>query len=119
MAMTEAEILQMTYFDRCTIKRKVKVKDEDTGVTTTELKVIAENVKCALSKRDSVVSFMKTDGVGKIISTDQLFIGPNVDIKEGDTVEVTSLGKTTTYLASEPFHYPSHSTLFLTERKRV
>ncbi len=117
--MTEAEILELTYFDRCTIKRKVKARNEDTGVTTTELKVMADNVKCALSKRDSVVSIMKSDGVGKIVSTDQLFVNPNVDIKEGDTVEVTSLGKTTTYLASEPFCYPSHLTLFLTERKRV
>ena len=48
--MTDIEILESTYFDRCTIQRKVKAKNENTGVTETVEKIIAENVKCALSK---------------------------------------------------------------------
>lgn len=119
MAMSEAEILEMTYFDICTIKRKLKVEDPETGITTTELKVIAENVKCALSKRDSVVSVMQSDGVGKIVSTNQLFINPKYDLKEGDIIEVSVMGKSATYLSSEPFPYPSHLTVFLTEKERV
>ena len=61
--MTDIEILESTYFDRCTIKRKVKAKNENTGVTETVEKIIAENVKCALSKKD--VPVMIFDGVGK------------------------------------------------------
>ena len=45
--MTDIEILESTYFDKCTIKRKVKAKNENTGVTETVEKIIAENVKCA------------------------------------------------------------------------
>lgn len=117
--MTEAEILEMTYLDLCTIKRKSKIKNEDTGVTSYELIVVAENVKCALSKRDSVLSVLKEDGAGKIVSTNQLFINPNTDIKEGDTVEVVSMGKLYVYLASKPFPYPSHLEVFITEKERV
>ncbi|EQK39821.1 ribosomal L23 family protein [[Clostridium] bifermentans ATCC 638] len=117
--MTEAEILEMTYLDRCTIKRKVKVKNEDTGVTSSELKIIAENVKCALSNKESVVSVIKEDGAGKIVSNNQLFANPNTDIKEGDTVEVTVMGELSIYLASKPFKYPSHLEVFITEKERV
>lgn len=117
--MTETEILEMTYFDICTIKRKVKIENEETGVTSSELKIIAENVKCALSKKDSVVSVLKEDGAGKIASNNQLFINPNADIKEGDTVEVVSMSKVSVYLASKPFPYPSHSEVFITEKERV
>lgn len=117
MAMSEAEILEMTYFDRCTIKRKAKVKNEDTGVTSTELKVIAESVKCALSKKDTPI--VSSDGVGKLVFTHQLFINPNADLKEGDIVEVTSMGKISTYLASKPFYYPSHLIAPITIKERV
>nr|DAP48629.1 MAG TPA: head closure knob [Caudoviricetes sp.] len=115
--MTEAEILEMTYFDICTIKRKVKVKDEDAGVTTTELKVIAENIKCAISRKDTPI--ITSDGVGKIVYSNQLFTNPNIDIKESDILEVVSMGKTITYLASKPFPYPSHTITPITEKERV
>ena len=36
---TDIEILESTYFDRCTIKRKAKVKNENTGVTETVEKI--------------------------------------------------------------------------------
>ena len=76
--MTDIEILESTYFDRCTIKRKVKVKDLATGVTTTEEKIIAENVKCALSKKD--VQMMSSDGVGKLAFSHLLFLNPTIDL---------------------------------------
>ncbi|WP_250674866.1 hypothetical protein LZ906_006710 [Paraclostridium ghonii] len=115
--MNEAEILEMTYFDICTIKRKVKIKDEETGITSSQLKVIAGNIKCALSKKDTPL--MSSDGVGKVIYSNQLFTNPNVDIQEADMLEVISMGKTTTYLASKPFPYPSHTITPVTEKERI
>ena len=69
--MTDIEILESTYFDKCTIKRKVKSKNENTGVTETVENIIAENVKCALSKKDTPI--MTSDGVGKLAFTQLLF----------------------------------------------
>ena len=115
--MTDIEILESTYFDRCTIKRKEKMKNPSTGVTETVEKIICENVKCALSKND--VQAMQVDGIGKLSYSHTLFLNPNVDVQEGDTVEVISMGIKSIYLASKPFYYSSHSQTLLTYKDRA
>ena len=115
--MTDIEILESTYFDKCTIKRKEKIKNSNTGVTETVEKIICENVKCALSKND--VQSMQVDGIGKLSYSHTLFLNPNVDVQEGDTVEVTSIGIKSIYLSSKPFIYPSHSQTLLTYKDRA
>ena len=115
--MTDIEILESTYFDKCTIKRKVKAKNENTGVTETVEKIIAENVKCALSKKDTPI--MTSDGVGKLAFSHLLFLNPNIDLQEGDTVEVTVMGEISIYLASKPFYYSSHSETLLSYKERA
>ena len=115
--MTDIEILESTYFDKCTIKRKVKAKNENTGVTETVEKIIAENVKCALSKKDTPI--MTSDGVGKLAFSHLLFLNPNIDIQEGDTVEVTTMGKISIYLTSKPFYYSSHMEILLSYKERA
>ena len=115
--MTDIEILESTYFDRCTIKRKEKIKDANTGVTETVEKIIYENVKCALSKND--VQSMQVDGMGKLSYSHLLFLSPNINLQEGDTVEVTSMGIKSIYLASKPFYYSSHSQTLLTYKDRA
>ena len=117
--MTDIEILESTYFDRCTIKRKEKIKNPNTGVTETVEKIIAENVKCALSKSKKDVPVMTSDGVGKLAFSHLLFLNPNVELQEGDTVEVSSMGKISIYLASKPFFYSSHSETLLSYKERV
>lgn len=116
--MTDIEILESTYFDRCTIKRKVKSKNENTGVTETVEKIIAENVKCALSTHNSD-NAMLVDGVGKVVQIHKLFLNPNIDIQEGDTVEVATMGKISIYLASKPFYYSSHMEVSLSYKERA
>lgn len=115
--MTDIEILESTYFDRCTIKRKVKTKNENTGVTETVEIIIAENVKCALSKKD--IQTMSSDGIGKLAFSHLLFLNPNIDLQEGDTVEVAVMGKISNYLASKPFFYSSHSESLLSYKERA
>lgn len=115
--MTDIEILESTYFDSCTIKRKVKDKNKNTGVTETVEKIIAENVKCALSKND--VQLMTSEGVGKLAFSHTLFLNPNIDLQEGDTVEVTVIGRKSIYLASKPFYYSSHMEVIISCADRV
>ena len=115
--MTDIEILESTYFDRCTIKRKEKIKNTNTGVTETVETTIYENVKCALSKND--VQSMQVDGMGKLSYSHLLFLNPNINLQEGDTVEVASMGKISIYLASKPFYYSSHSETLLNYKERV
>ena len=115
--MTDIEILESTYFDKCTIKRKEKIKNPITGVTETVEVIIVEDVKCALSKKD--IQTMNVDGVGALAFSHLLFLNPNVDVREGDTVEVASMGIKSIYLSSKPFIYPSHSQTLLTYKDRA
>ena len=115
--MTDIEILESTYFDRCTIKRKEKIKNTDTGVTETKEIIIAEDVKCALSKKD--IQTMNVDGIGALAFSHLLFLNPNINLQEGDAVEVTSMGKISIYLASKPFYYSSHSETLLSYKERA
>ena len=115
--MIDIEILESTYFDRCTIKRKEKIKNPNTGVTKTKEIIIVEDAKCALSKKD--IQTMNSDGIGTLAFSHLLFLNPNVDVQEGDIVEVSSMGKTSSYLASKPFYYSSHSETLLSYKERA
>ena len=79
--------------------------------------VIVEDVKCALSKKD--IQTMTSDGVGNLAFSHLLFLNPNVDVREGDVVEVSSMGKISIYLASKPFYYSSHSETLLSYKERA
>ena len=116
--MTDIEILESTYFDKCTIKRKEKIKNPNTGVTEAKEVIIVEDVKCALSAegRRNVIT---VDGVGKVLEIHKLFLNPNINLQEGDTVEVTTMGKISIYLASKPFYYSSHSETLLSYKERA
>ena len=116
--MTDIEILESTYFDKCTIKRKEKIKNPDTGVTETIEKIIYENVKCAISTHNNDNAVL-VDGVGKVVQIHKLFLNPNINLQEGDTVEASSLGKVSIYLASKPFYYSSHSETLLSYKERA
>ena len=115
--MTDIEILESTYFDKCTIKRKEKIKNPITGVTETKEVIIVEDVKCALSKKD--IQTMNSDGIGALAFSHLLFLNPNINLQEGDIVEVSSMGKISIYLASKPFYYSSHSETLLSYKERV
>ena len=116
--MTDIEILESTYFDKCTIKRKEKIKNPITGVTETKEVIIVENAKCALSAHNSDNAIL-VDGVGKVVQIHKLFLNPNINLQEGDTVEISSMGKMSNYLASKPFYYSSHSETLLSYKEMV
>lgn len=112
-----AKILAKTYFDICNIYRKTKVVDKETGITK-EQEVLIYNGKCALSRNSTPL--LKDNGVGIIVNTHKLFTLPIVDIKAGDTVKVKTLNNMDfTFIAGEPFYYPSHLVTPLEEKKRV
>ena len=62
---------------------------------------------------------MNSDGIGTLAFSHLLFLNPNVDVQEGDIVEVSSMGKISSYLASKPFYYSSHSETLLSYKERA
>lgn len=116
--MTDVEILESTYEHTCNIIREVEVINEDTGVNEKVETVIAEGIKCALSRKESSAEVLNGD-IGSIVCTHKLFINPRVDIKLGDRLEVINeIGEKGFYLASEPFYYKTHREVPVTSRER-
>lgn len=116
--MNEAQALALTYFDKFTVKRNTKVKDEETGITSNQLITIVENIQGALSKKDNQV--LNTSDIGSLTYIHELITFPNIDIKKGDTIIVTSASGIDTFTASKPFIYPnSHLEVYLAFKERV
>lgn len=114
--MFERKILERTYLDKCTIKRNMKVKDEQTGITKGMLNVVYENIKCGLSKGS--LNNLTEEGTGKQNNTFVLFINPTIEIKAGDVIEVKGYNNLM-FIASLPMIYPSHQEVPLELKERV
>ena len=81
--LNEIDAIAMTYFHRCTIKRKSYATDEWGSETATTI-TVAENLKCAVSKKDLPVS--SDNGIQTYTATHTLYTYPKIDIKSGDTI---------------------------------
>lgn len=112
----ESDILAATYGDACTVYRPVKrlLPNLETVIRDgLDGEIVISGVPCALSspsggklQRGEAVSDVKTDYL--------LFTRPEVDIRPGDTVLVTRLGRTYRTVAGKPERQPSHNNIPLT-----
>lgn len=114
--MLERKMLEKTYLDKCTIKRNMKVKDEQTGITKGVLNNVYEDIKCGLSKRS--LNNLTVEGAGQQNNTFVLFINPTIEIKAGDVIEVKGYNNLM-FIASLPMIYPSHQEVPLELKERV
>lgn len=116
--MTEQEILESTYLDKCTIRRLVDVEDEETRITEQDWQVVAESIKCALSQntvKDSLPVVENTSSVNVTYDDQKLFISPGIDVLKGDHITIVqSTGHVHGLIAKKPFYYPTHTEINLT-----
>lgn len=108
------EALERLYEDRATIKRHGEV-EKPTGETALGLGTISEDQPCRLSQK-SLAANGQTDVENDISYETKLFIAPEVEVLQGDVVEVTKHGHTVTYVAGEPFRYPTHQEVNLSRK---
>lgn len=105
--ITEAEILEMTYFDKATIYGQTEYKKLN-GATAFKQGIKAENIKCAVSKKD-INNVNQTDTTNNIEYNLVMFCPPDTPIIAGDDVEVTFPNELKRkYEAGECFLYESH-----------
>jgi hypothetical protein len=105
--VTESEILELTYFDKATIYGQIEYKKPN-GATTFKSGVKAENIKCAVSKKD-VSNVKQTDTTNNIQYNVLMFCSSEVSIVAGDDVEITfESGIKRKYEAGEFFPYSNH-----------
>lgn len=97
--------LERTYTDRLTVQRIEKVKVN--GETKQHLVTVYTDQPCRISQK-SLGTNGQTESVNRIAYETKLFLAPELEIKQGDTLTVTRGHITRTYTAGEPFPYPSH-----------
>ncbi|WP_243447795.1 hypothetical protein [Clostridium tetani] len=98
---------------------KEKVKDPVTKETKLVPKIKYENQPCKVSKQ-SLSKNNQTDTVNKIIYELKLFIAPELEIKQGDIIEVTNKFKNKeVYKAGEGFKYNTHQEVILSKESKA
>lgn len=99
--------IERMYEDRATIKRSIQVTASNKA-TRAELQIIYSDQPCRLSQQ-SLGKNDQTDVQNDIKYDSKLFIAPELEIRQGDVIEVTRRdGRKVTGTAGEPF--PPYST---------
>ncbi|BDR86128.1 hypothetical protein [Clostridium tetani] len=94
---------------------KEKVKDPITKETKLVAKIKYKDIPCKVSKQ-SLSKNNQTSTVNQIVYELKLFIAPELEIKQGDTVEVTNqFGNKEIYKAGEGFPYNTHQEVILSK----
>lgn len=104
--------IEQLYEDRASISRYMEYDDPISKETKFGLVPIYENQPCHISQR-ALAANTQTDTVNQIAYENKLFISPELEIRQGDIVEVTRGSVTRKYTAGEPFLYPTHQEVSL------
>lgn len=112
----ERKEIEKTYFDKANIYRNEKIKVN--GQTKFIPKLIYENQPCALSKK-TLADNNQSDSNNQIGYNVTLFIAPEIDIKQGDLIDVNHFDKVKKYVAGEPFEYVTHQEVNLLREDRA
>ncbi len=99
--------IERLYTDRATIYRYQKVKDPVTKETKLVPQPVYTDQPCRISQR-TLGQNNQTEAQNEIAYETKLFIAPEVEIRQGDLLEVTRGTLTRRYTAGEPFLYPTH-----------
>ncbi|WP_283591339.1 hypothetical protein [Clostridium butanoliproducens] len=108
--------IESLYDCTCNICGYEKYKDPITKETKTGINPVPkyENQPCKISKQ-SLSKNNQSDTVNQVTYELKLFTAPEVNIKQGDEIEVTNknLNITTKYKAGEGFPYNTHQEVIL------
>ncbi|HDK7179215.1 TPA: hypothetical protein PTW06_000977 [Clostridium botulinum] len=113
--------IESLYDCTCNIYKYEKYKDPVTKETKTGINPIPkyEKQSCKVSKQ-SLSKNNQTDTVNKVLYEIKLFIAPELEIKQGDIIEVTNvLDVKTKYKAGEGFPYYTHQEVILNKEDKA
>lgn len=102
--------LEKMYTDRVKVQRYEKTKVN--GETKKQLVTVYEQQPCRISQK-TLAANGQTETINKIAYDTKLFIAPELDIKQGDTLTVTRGRISHSYTAGEPFPYETHQEISL------
>lgn len=108
--------IERMYTDQCTISRHVQVKDPETKETKQVPQPVYTDQPCRISQR-VLAANGQTEAQNDIGYESKLFIAPEIEIKQGDLLEVARDGVTRRYTAGEPFLYSTHQEVSLARKE--
>lgn len=103
--------LEKLYEDRTTIRRRMDV-ETPWGETRQEDVEIYKDQPCRISQK-ALGANKQTQVQNDIIYETKLFISPDIEILQGDRVEIIRGRLIQGYTAGEPFFYPTHQEISL------
>jgi len=111
--------IERLYEDKATISRHVNVKDPVKHETKQLLQPVYTDQRCKLSQT-GLARNGQTEDANNIQYDAKLFIAPELEIKQGDVIDITraATGRVERYSAGKPFPpYRSHQEINLTAVK--
>lgn len=112
--------IESLYDSKCTIWSYEKYKDPITRETKTGLNPIPkyEDQYCRVSKQ-SLSKNNQGEVINKVAYEIKLFIGPEIEIRQGDIIEISKSEITEKYKAGEGFKYTNHQEVILTKQDKA
>ncbi|BBI32039.1 ABC transporter ATP-binding protein [Cohnella abietis] len=111
--------IEKLYEDKAKIIRYTNAEDPVSKKTRKQLTVICTDEPCRLSQT-GLTKNGQTEAQNNIASESKLFISPELEIRQGDEIEVTKGGVTRKYQAGEPFPpYPTHQEVSLQRKDKA
>lgn len=114
------------YTDRCIVYRYAPAKNPITKETKQTLQPVHSDQPCRLSQR-ALGQNNQTEAQNDIQYETKLFIAPELEIRQGDMLEVTRgrdtpagwepIALTRKYEAGEPFIYPTHQEISIQRKE--
>ena len=108
--------IERLYSDRVTVYRHVGTKDPVTKETKLVPQPVYVDQPCRISQR-ALGQNKQTEAQNEITYETKLFIAPELDIRQGDLLEVARGTVTRRYTAGEPFLYPTHQEISIQRKE--
>lgn len=108
--------LEKTYEDRVTVQRIEKVKVN--GETKQQLVGVYEQQPCRISQK-TLGTNGQTESTNNTMYETKLFIAPELEIKQGDSLTVSRGQVTREYTAGESFVYASHQEISIQRKDKA
>lgn len=106
------KFIEQLYVDKCKVIEYQSVEDPETHITSMQEITVYENVPCKIS-HETVKATGEGIG-GSLLLSSRLILSPDLNIKAGSKIEVTTNGRTTAYKnSSEPAIHINHQEILL------
>lgn len=116
--MRRNRLVERYYTDQANIMRSDNYVTSDGETRLQPLAIVYANVPCRISQK-ALPTNSQTESTNDIRYETKLFVSPEIQIHQGDTISVIRGSSSKIYTAGEPFLYPNHQEISLQRRERA